>query len=206
MDELNVWMKVLYGEIIRAGRPKQGIAVGQNYWPWQCKKLQRSHEGVRAGMTQEKRYELWHDGMWSSSRRSKGGSKPPCFKFSTTGPSKCAWVGKACRAVDRRARERERSESPGGSVADGTRREKTRGESERKNNSGAWAVLPAAFCWIGFREVLVGPVGWMAGRPSVRPSPGTKKRRGKTTNEFFQNLHSFPNSGKTSLLNKQTNK
>ncbi len=47
----------MYEEIIRAGRPKQGITVGQNYWPWQCK-CKRSHEGVRAGMTQEKRYEL----------------------------------------------------------------------------------------------------------------------------------------------------
>jgi hypothetical protein len=163
-------------------------------------------------MTQEKRYELWHYGMWSSSRRSKGGSKPPCFKFSTTGPSKCAWVGKACRAVDRRARgrerERERAKRDSWGICRGRdeTREDERRESERKKNSGAWAVLPAAFCWIGFREVLVGPVGWPAGRPSVRPSPGTKKRRGKTTNEFFQNLHSFPNSGKTSLSNKQTNK
>jgi hypothetical protein len=76
------------------------------------------------------------------------------------------------------------------------RREKTKGEREKNS-----AVLPVAFCWIRFWEVLVGPVGWLA----VRASPGTKKRRGKTTNEFFQNLHSFPNSGKTSLLNKQTN-
>jgi hypothetical protein len=41
-------MKLLYGEIKRAGRPKQGITFGQNYWPWQCKQRQRSHEGVRA--------------------------------------------------------------------------------------------------------------------------------------------------------------
>jgi hypothetical protein len=122
--------------------------------------------------------------MWSSRRRSKGGSKPPCFKFSTTGPSKCAWVGKACRAVDRRARGREREserakrdETPGGSVADGTGRDETREDErrewEREKNSGAWAVLPAAFCWIGFREVF-GGTGWLAGRPSVRRQ-GLKK-------------------------------
>jgi len=162
----------MYGEIIRAGRPKQGITVGQNYWPWQCKKRQRSHEGVRAGMTQEKRYELWHYGMWSSSRRSKGGCKPPCFKFSTTGPSKCAWVGKACRAVDRRARgrerESERSETPGGSVADGTRRERTRVERvrERKTLVLGLCRLPPS---VGS---VFGRFWWdrLAGRPSVRPS------------------------------------
>jgi hypothetical protein len=123
-------------------------------------------------MTQEKRYELWHYGMWSSSRRSKGGSKPPCFKFSTTGPSKCAWVGKACRAVDRRARgrerESERSETPGGSVADGTRRERTRVERvrERKTLVLGLCRLPPS---VGS---VFGRFWWdrLAGRPSVRPS------------------------------------
>jgi hypothetical protein len=190
----------MHGEIIRAGRPKQGITVGQNYWPWQCKKRQRSHEGVRAGMTQEKRYELWHYGMWSSSRRSKGGSKPPCFKFSTTGPSKCAWVGKACRAVDRRARGRERASEARllGDLSRTGREERREWEKEKLGCLGCAAcrLLLDRFSG-GF-----GGTGWLAGRPS----PGTKKRRGKTTNEFFQNLPSFPNSGKTSLLNKQTNK
>ncbi len=34
IDETTIWMKVMYGEIIRAGKPKQGITFGQNYWPW----------------------------------------------------------------------------------------------------------------------------------------------------------------------------
>ncbi len=134
-------MNPMYGEIIRAGRPKQGITFGQNYWPWQCKQRQRSHEGVRAGITQEKRSELCHYGMWSNSR-SEGGSKPPCFKFSTTGRSKCAWVGKGCRAVDRRERERERAKRDSWGIC--RRRDETREDErrERKKNSGAWAVLP----------------------------------------------------------------
>jgi hypothetical protein len=39
-------------------------------------------------------------------------------------------------------------------------------------------VLPADFCWIRFQEVLVGPICWLAGHPSVRRQV-LKKRRGK---------------------------
>jgi hypothetical protein len=138
IDEPNVWMKVMYGEIRRAGRPKQGITLGQNYWPWQYKQRQRSHEGVRAGMTQEKRSELCHYGMWSSSR-SKGGSKPPCFKFSTTGRSTYAWVGKECRAVDRRERERA-SEARLPWICRG--RDEARGERGRKTLVLGLCCLP----------------------------------------------------------------
>jgi hypothetical protein len=56
--------------------------------------------------------------------------------------------------------------------------------SERKTLE-LGAVLPAAFCWIGFREVLVGPVRWPAGCPSVRRRQGLKKKAGQNDKRVF---------------------
>jgi len=112
------------------------------------------------------------------------------------------------RQTRERERERERAKRDSWGICRGrdeTREDESR-ESERKKNSGAWAVPPAAFCWIGFREVLVGPVGWPSVRPSVRRQ-GLKKGGAKRQTSFSKTCTAFQTLAKPHYqINKQINK
>jgi hypothetical protein len=108
--------------------------------------------------------------------------------------------GEGCRAVDTRERERERAKRDSWGICRG--RDERRREREREEEKlWSWGCAACRLLLDRFSGGF-GGTGWTGWTVH---SQGLKKRRGKTKNEFFQNLHSFPNSGKTSLLNKQTN-